>query len=120
LRVDGAIDGGSLTRLADQSRGLDEITLQFRLDKERLASARYAVPPGCRAVLYFYPDAFDSLLRAPPRMRAEEAQLGPVFSGRERDPLALGHTAPNIWGIEVGGMLANVEESRHKEGVRTG
>lgn len=71
LRVDEAIDGGSLTRLAEQSHGLDEVTLQFRLDKQRLANARYSVPAGCRPFLYVYPEAFDALLKASPEMIEE-------------------------------------------------
>lgn len=71
LRVDASIDGGSLTHLAEQSRGLDAISLQFRLDKERLANAQYSVPGGCRPLLYIYPEAFDALLNASPTMIEE-------------------------------------------------
>lgn len=76
LRVDSNVDAESMARLARDSEGLDECTLQFRLDKQSLAAQWYSAPAGCRPVVYFYPEAFSSLLEADPRIIEERLWQG--------------------------------------------
>ncbi len=64
LRMNGTIDEHQLSRFAARTRGLDDVTLMFTLDKDRLARTRYQVPTGCRAILYLYPEALGRLLRS--------------------------------------------------------
>lgn len=64
LRVRDNITEQDIQEFARQSQGLDEVTLQLRLDKMALARRVFVEPDGCQLFFYIYAGAFLALLHS--------------------------------------------------------
>lgn len=64
LRVHNNITEQDIQEFARQSQGLDEVTLQLRIDKLALARRVFVEPEGCQLFLYIYEGAFLALLHS--------------------------------------------------------